>query len=222
MGGNPFGPAGAPEPVRARDLAWLLLAAATAAALLAPTSTAHPESAAPTLRGDVVRAGHEPEVVEPHTQWRGFLELRADTNVTAAYYQVCRVGQACFAPPTAAEKVEGRPGSSGAGSTAAVLFRFDTSTYLANGRPVDYEAGWRIGVTWLLEERLDNGTTQLVRFPLGPDVLSPECQGDAALACAEAHYLAFDIPAAGRDASSMAALPVLALALAALAARSRR
>lgn len=185
------------------------------AALLAGAApaSAHPESEAPLLRADVVRAGHEPATVLPHTQWIGFVELEAWTNVTAAYYQVCRVGQACFAPPTPAEMV---PSARHGGPS----FRFDTSTYLANGRPVDYQPGWRIGVTWLFEERLANGTTQMVRFPEGPDVLSPECQGDAVAACAEAHYLAFDIPAAGRESPSphLGAL-LAALACAALAAR---
>lgn len=185
-------------------LALLVLAAAPA--------SAHPESAAPSLRPDVVRAGHEPEVVLPHTQWRGFLELEPGSNVTAAYYQVCRVGQACFAPPTPADRI------------ANATFGFDTADYLANGEPVDYEAGWRIGVTWVLEERLSNGTTRLVRFPVGPDVLSPECQGDAAAACAEAHYLAFDIPAEERESPAVAAFPIGALlaAFAFVAARRRR
>lgn len=186
------------------------LAAAALALALSVPAAAHPESAAPSLRPDVVRAGHEPEAVQPHTQWKGFLELRPDTNVTAAYYQVCRVGDACFAPPAPAE----RHGSA---------FRFDTSDYLANGRPVDYEAGWRLGVTWLLEERLPNGTVQSVRFPAGPDVLSPDCQGDAALACAEAHYLAFDIPAETRGSPGLpAALAPIPLALAAARAARRR
>jgi hypothetical protein len=182
------------------------VAVATLTLLLAGTASAHPESAAPSLRTDVVRAGHEPEVVQPHTQWEGFLELTAGSNVTAAFYQVCRVGQACFAPPTPAHK----DGPS---------FRFDTSDYLANGRPVDYEPGWRIGVTWILEERLPNGTTASVRFPVGPDVNSPECQGEAALPCAEAHYLAFDIPAEERDSPGttstllFAALAAIAVAL---------
>jgi hypothetical protein len=201
-----------------RPASRLTLGLVALAALLAAAAPAHahPESEAPLLRDDVVRAGHEPETVLPHTQWVGFVELEAGTNVTAAYYQVCRVGQACFAPPTPATLVP----ASGQGGPS---FRFDTSTYLANGRPVDYQAGWRIGVTWLFEERLDNGTTQMVRFPEGPDVLAPECQGDAATACAEAHYLAFDIPAEGRESPVPPVLPLLAaLACAVLAARRTR
>jgi len=189
----------------------LVVGALLALAAVAAPAGAYPESAAPSLRPDVLRAGHAPEVVAPHTQWQGFLELRPDSNVTAAFYQVCRVGQACFAPPAPATDVGDRS------------FRFDTSQYLANGRPVDYQPGWRLGVTWLLEERLPNGTTQTTRFPVGPDVLAPDCQGEAALACAEAHYLAFDLPADDRPSPSLP-LPtvLLALALVAVACASRR
>lgn len=187
--------------------------AALAAALgLAPIADGHPESAAPALRSDVVRAGHEPEVVQPHSQWRGFLELRDGHDVTAAFYQVCRVGDACFAPPAPATAVgEGR-------------FEFDTSEYLANGRPVDYEAGWRLGVTWVLEERQANGSTMAVRFPAGPDLASPECMGDAALACSEQHYLAFDVAgkAGGRGAPSAGVGALATLSLLAAASQSRR
>ncbi|MHB1261213.1 MAG: hypothetical protein ACYC2H_05805 [Thermoplasmatota archaeon] len=182
----------------------------TLAAVAAPAG-AHPESAAPSLRPDVLRAGHLPEAVAPHTQWQGFIDLLPESSVTAAYYQVCRVGQACFAPPAPATEVGNKS------------FRFDTSQYLANGRPVDYQPGWRLGVTWLLEERLPNGTTQAVRFPAGPDVLAPECQGQAALSCAEAHYLAFDLPAEERSSPGMRiSVGLLALTLAAFAAARRR
>ena len=189
--------------------AWVgILVAMTA---LAFPAMAHPESDAPLLRADVVGAGHEPAVVAAHTQWQGFLELSPDSNVTSAFYQVCIVGQACFAPPAPAE----RDGNS---------FRFNTSTYLANGKPVDYQPSWHLGVTWLLEERLANGTTQTVRFPVGPDVLSAECQGEAALACAEAHYLTFDIAGKPRESPGLPALGllVLPLALAAILGRRRR
>jgi hypothetical protein len=215
-GNNPFARATQRSRVQARCRAALVLAALAGLALLAgmPSAAAHPESAAPSLRPDVVRAGHEPAVVQPHTQWQGFIDLRAGTNVTSAYYQVCRVGQACFAPPTpAAALVQG---------DGTVTFRFDTSTYLANGQPVDYEPGWRVGVTWVLEERLSNGTFQSTRFPEGPDILSEECQGGAASACAEAHYLAFDI--ADAPTKEAPALPAsgLAGAFAAAAALARR
>lgn len=198
--------------MQARARPVVAIAALAALLAVAAPSGAHPESAAPSLRPDVVRAGHDPEVVEPHTQWQGFLELREDTNVTAAYYQVCRVGQACFAPPTPADRLHRDLAST-------VTFRFDTSTYLANGQPVDYEPGWRIGVKWILEERADDGSTRVAYFPDGPEVESPACQGDAAMACAEAHYLAFDIRDGDRGSPSPSPLSVLlAISVAAVAA----
>src|SRR5207249_4620623 len=105
---------------------------------------AHAESEAPALRPDVLAAGHEPAVVPPHTQWRGFLQLRPGSNVTVAYYQICRVGAACFAPPAPAAR---------GGDT----FRFDTTDYTVNGRPVDYQPGWRLGVVWRLNETRPGG-----------------------------------------------------------------
>jgi hypothetical protein len=145
----------------------------------------------------------------PHSQWQGFLQLRPDSNVTAARYQICRVGDTCFAPPTAAT-------AAGNGT-----FRFDTNGYLANGRPVDYQAGWRLGVKWLLDERLANGTMRTVDFPAGPDLTAPGCEGDAALACNEAHYLAFDMPAASKPAPSLLGswVAIATLAVAALVRR---
>ncbi|MEA3166979.1 MAG: hypothetical protein QOJ26_1863 [Thermoplasmata archaeon] len=170
----------------------LAMAALAAFAIIAPAE-AHPESAAPSLRADVIAVGHSPAVVPPHTQWSGFLQLSADSDVTAAYYQVCRVGDACFAPPTLATKVGDR-------------FEFDTNDYLANGRPVDYEPGWRLGVTWVLQEPAANGTMMSTRFPEGPDLASQACQGDAASSCAEQHYFVFDIPVEEKPAPS---IPVL-------------
>jgi hypothetical protein len=184
------------------------LAVAAALCLVAGPTQAHPESAAPSLRSDVVAAGHSPDVVPPHSQWMGFLDLAPGSNVTSAYYQVCRVGEACFAPPTLAIRDGDR-------------FKFHSSDYLANGRAVDYQAGWHLGVTWVLEETAANGTSRSLRFPEGPDLASAECQGDAALACAEAHYFVFDVAAGPKAAPSPPGL-WLALALAALAAALRK
>jgi len=161
---------------------WLMAVGVAMLAAL-PMAVAHAESEAPALRPDVVAAGHEPAVVQPHTQWRGFLTLAPGSNVTGAFYQVCRVGAACFAPPTAAVR-EG------------ATFRFDTSDYKVAGRPVDYQPGWRLGVVWLLNETAADGTATVATFPDGPDLSSPGCAGDAAASCAEAHYLAFDVAAA--------------------------
>lgn len=188
-----------------------LAVAAGLAALLAcaPSASAHDEAAAPDLRPDVVRAWHEPAVVEPHTQWRGFIAFAPTSNVTAASYQICQVGKTCFAPPTPADRL-------GNGT-----FGFDTSDYTVGGRPVDYEAGWRLGVKWFLTETRDTGNAT-VEFPGGPDLSSPQCAGDAALACSEAHYLSFDMPAASKDASAGAAALAGLAAAVALALPRRR
>jgi hypothetical protein len=179
---------------------WLALACAMAAAVPA---SAHPESAAAALRPDVVAAWHEPADLEPHTQWEGFLQLSSESNVTAASYQICRVGQTCFAPPTPAERL------------ANGTWRFDTADYTVNGSPVDYEPGWRLGVKWWLTE----AGNRTVEFPSGPELASVACSGDAALPCAEAHYLAFDLPAAAKGAPGLP--PLLFLAALALAAALR-
>lgn len=188
---------------------WSLVALLLAtAAAVGPAASAHPESAAPSLRPDVVAAWHEPAAVEPHTQWHGYLRLEPSTNVTAAAYQICRVGQTCFAPPAPAHRLENG------------TWAFDTADYLANGRPVDYGAGWRLGVKWWLTEARPEGNAT-VEFPQGPDVTSDACSGDAALGCAESHYLAFEVAAAGKGAPAPAA-GWAALGLAALAAAARR
>jgi hypothetical protein len=179
---------------------------------LAPVAAAYDEQDAGLLRPDVARAGHTPETVQPHTQWHGFLVLRPGHAVVSAQYQICRVGQACFAPPAPAAR-EGND-----------TFTFSTAAYLANGKPVDYQAGWRIGVQWILTERNATGGTRQAAFPEGPGPTDPACAGDQqALACQERHYLAFEMPPAPKAAPAPA-LPLLALLLLGLGAvgRSRR
>ncbi|MCA1810454.1 MAG: hypothetical protein LC623_00380 [Halobacteriales archaeon] len=188
-----------------RWLAGLLLVA------LLPPAAAHAEQDAALLRPDVLRAGHAPDAVEPHRQWTGFLVLRPGHNVTAAQYQICRVGQACFAPPSPATRVGND------------TFAFDTADYKANGKPVDYQPGWRIGVQWVLTEGAGNATRQSL-FPQGPGPGDPACAGDAAaLACQEQHYLAFDMaPVAKESPAQGVALPVAALLALGVAGRARR
>lgn len=185
-------------------LGALLLAAAPAAAV--------DESEAASLRDDVLWTWHEPEVPQPHAQWHGFIQLHPATDVVAVHYQVCRVGQACFAPPTAA-KAQGEQ-----------VYAFDTSDYKANGQPVDYQAGWRLGVKWFLDEQRENGTVVTAEFPSGPDLSSPECAGDAAMACSERHYFVFTMGGPTGKPSPGMGLPALLVLLAvalALASRSR-
>jgi hypothetical protein len=170
---------------------------------LLPVAAAHAEADAGLLRPDVLRAGHAPEMVQAHTQWQGFLVLRPGHSVTAAQYQICRVGSACFAPPAPARRV------------GDDTFTFETAAYQAGGKPIDYQPGWRLGVQWILTERAGNATRQTL-FPEGPSPTDAGCAGDQmALACQERHYLAFDVaPAAkGAPAPGLAAVLVgLALA----------
>src|SRR5688500_3176952 len=77
---------------------------ALAVLLATPSAVAYDETEAPSLRADVLFVWHEPETPRPHTQWRGFIQMHPASNVTEAHYQVCRVGQACFAPPTLADR----------------------------------------------------------------------------------------------------------------------
>lgn len=163
--------------------------------LLAGPAAAYAEGEAPTVDPRIAATWHEPAVVRPGQQWEGFLRPAEGANVTSALYQVCEVGRQCFAPPTAAERLPNG------------TFRFHTSDYRAAGRPVEWEAGWRVGVKWCLAEGgADPGSCGWV----------PSQEGDDP----EMHYFAFDIPG-GDKGSPAPALGVLAVALLAAAARRR-
>ena len=182
-------------------LRLLAILCAVAAALAAP-ALAHSEAAAPSLDPRVEAAWHEPAVVEPHTQWQGFLQLRTGADVVSASYQICRVGLACFAPPAQAVRdVDG-------------ALRFDTTDYTVAGpdgaRPVDYQAGWRVGVKWLLTDAGGNTTS------LPP---SAHCAADAGAECLEAEYLAFDIASPASRSTPLGPLSLLGVAAALMVAR---
>jgi hypothetical protein len=175
---------------------------------LAMPAAAYDEADAGLLRPDMVlSAGHLPTRVPAHTQWQGILTLRPGNHVLSAQYQVCRVGQACFAPPAPAQRH---------GDT----FVFDTANYTAGGRSVDYQAGWRIGVQWLLTEDAGMNETRTETFPEGRDLSGAGCAADP-LGCQETHYIAFDMEPAAHAAPGAAVLPVAALLLGAAGARRR-
>ncbi len=167
-------------------LVLVLVAAATL-----PPATGWSELEAPRLDSRVLQAGHAPDVVQPHMQWNGYVVVSEASNVTDVSYQVCRVGFSCFAPPAPAQ-----PRGSG-------IWTFDTANYTVAGpegsKPVDYQAGWRIGVTWIL--RAENGTTWSV-----PPVHT--CGPADAARCLEDDYLVFQI------AQSPTGIPNLSGALA--------
>lgn len=157
--------------------------AAIALALLIalPAASAYEEEEAPRVRlyeaglDDVARVWHEPEIVQPGTQWEGFIQFRDGHRVMEVLYQICDVGRVCFAPPTPAEQIDNN------------TWTFNTTDYRGSGadRPIHYEAGWRIGTQYILTEETDNGTVTR-KFPEGLE--KPEDL--------EFHYFAFDMPEA--------------------------
>ncbi len=180
---------------------WLLVGLL----LVAPAAAVEESAAAEvrleeTGRDDVVAVWHEPDEVQPGSQWTGHIQFRAHHNVSNVLYQICRVGTYCFAPPTPAERLN------------ETVWRFDTSNYIqpGSGKPVRYEAGWRVGYQFLLEEpdpageSGDDNGTHVTLFPHGIEASDPACQGaDAWIACAETHYFAFTVagePDDGRGA----------------------
>lgn len=154
-------------------LAALLLA-------LAPSASAVTEGDAPNLRSDVGRAWHAPPTLEPGKQWQGFLALIPGHAAENVSFQICRVGEVCFTSPVPAQRVNN------------TTWTFDTSTYLVGGTTIDWQPGWRIGVQWILQERLPDGSVERHAFPEGVPLDSPECASDA-LGCAETHYIVLDV-----------------------------
>lgn len=173
-------------------LAVLLLVAAPAAAV--------PEQDAAAASPLVLRAWHEPAEVVPGQQWHGFLQLAPGPVPARVGYQVCNAGDGyCFAPTHDAQQSPNN------------TYRFDTTDYLASdGRPVDWQAGWRVGVRWFLADESGNGTW-IPRAPPGP----------AEEVAIEDLYLTFDIPGGQANGAPSVASPLLLAGLA-LAALLRR
>ena len=178
---------------RAAGLLALLLLAAPAAGV--------PERDAWSTHPAVSEAWHEPALVRPGEQWRGYLQLKPGFDYARVGYQVCNAGDGfCFAPTHDAQAL-------GNGT-----YRFDTSDYLAGGRPVDWQPGWRVGVRWFLadEDRPDSNGTWVPRAPPSPTEEVP----------IEDLYLTFDIP--GEPARGAPAPAFLLLAFAVLGAAALR
>lgn len=151
-----------------------------AALLLVPLASAYEEEEAPRIRvvergvDDVAAVWHEPEVVQPGTQWNGFIQFREGHGILNVSFQICDVGRVCFAAPVEAERLND------------TTWTFDTNSYQNLGGAINYKAGWRLGTQFILAERMANGTVETYKFPEGienPDDL-------------EYHYFAFDMPPA--------------------------
>lgn len=178
---------------------------------LMPNALAYDEDEAPRVRleqaskADVVAVWHTPSTVMPGQQWQGFIRFLPPHGVENAHYQICRVGYSCFAPPAPAQRIN------------ETTWSFDTKDYLPpGGRPIDWQAGWRVGTQFILSERLANGTLVQYKFPAGDT-------GDPLVSAAalEDHYFAFDMPAPSQGAPSPAvAASIIAVALVALRRRS--
>jgi hypothetical protein len=184
---NPFADAAERCRVRWAFLALLLLALAT----LVPSAAAVAEAEASSTHPDVLRAWHEPADVVPGTQWHGYLQLRPEASPAQVGYQICNAGDGyCFAP------------THDATSLGNGTYRFDTEDYLAsNGKPVDWQAGWRIGVRWFLADAQGNGTW-VPRAPPSPTEQVP----------IEDLYLTFAVPGEPGRGAAGTGFPFLATA----------
>ncbi|MFO1532122.1 MAG: hypothetical protein ABR562_00245 [Thermoplasmatota archaeon] len=151
--------------------AWLLTLV-----LLVPAGFAHDESQAGSLDARVLRAWHEPDGIAGSDTWRASIQLAPGSNVTSALFQVCLVGQACFAPPAPADAAGNR------------TFTFTSDHAGAAGGPVrlSSDSSHHVGVKWYLQA--SDGS--LAEFPPDPSAL-PECADAASLQCQEDHYLTF-------------------------------
>jgi hypothetical protein len=185
---------------------WVILATLTSLVLAIPAA-AVPESEAGQLwmaqngRPGVLAAGHAPAEVAPGAQWEGYLILEDTVTFEKVLFQICLVGKTCFAPPTPAHQADNR------------TWRFNTTAYRAPGTNalIDWEAGWHVGVRYVIEDRLANGTLRTTVFPHSDDLTA---------AGAEAHYLTFYIPDAPKRGAP--GLPLLAILAALLLAAVRR
>lgn len=144
-------------------------------------------------RPGVIGAGHEPRTIPPGTQWSGYITLAENVTFETVRFQICRVGQVCFAPPTPARQIDER------------TWGFNTTDYRAPGSGVliQWEAGWHLGVRYVIEDQLDNGTLRTTIFPASDDLTT---------AGAESHYLTLYI--AGQVAKPAPSIPLALLLIA--------
>lgn len=154
-------------------------------------------------RPGVITAGHEPPTIPPGTQWSGYITLADNVTFKTVRFQICRVGQVCFAPPTLARQIDER------------TWGFNTTDYRApgSGDLIRWEAGWHLGVRYVIEDQLDNGTLRTTVFPTSDDLTT---------AGAESHYLTLDIAGQPEKPAPGVQLALLLVALTVAATIRRR
>lgn len=151
----------------------------------------------------------EPTVVQAGTQFEGFIRFAPDYPVEDVTYQICEVGDACFAIGVPMEPVGDN------------TWRFDTADlpkYTNLPRPREYKEGEDIGFSffvYLPDVQREEG---FLPFPDQPKC-SAELPYEEWMACEETQYFVTTIAAGEKETPGLGLLPLLPLL--GLAARRR-
>ncbi len=197
----------------------VVLRAVLVALLLVPAAMAVPEADAPSIDSRIAEVWHTPDVPKPGSQWQGGIRLHEGHNVTQVLFQICRVGQACFAPPTAANTTDGD------------TWTFDTNQYRepVQGRPVQWGINqpheganeWQVGVQYFFvtDESGPGGEP----IPHGDGDLPPDdcVTEECYVAWSATHYFVFTMPGVVPEEHAPAMPLVWLLVGLALAGRAR-
>lgn len=157
--------------------------------LLIPAAAAHDPSDAAAVWSAEIGDGTATISVSPAApkageQFVALLELETDLDIASVTYQMCDVGQTCFAIGYPV------PQQADGSYLLATADEWMHSEFMADGELRTFAAGERIGWQYFIELADDNGT--VLTFPHGEecDVFAPD---DEWLACQESHYFAVDI-----------------------------
>lgn len=197
-----------------------MLRAALLALLLVPMAMAVPEADAPQIDSRIAEVWHTPDVPAPGTQWQGGIRLNEGHNVTEVRYQICRVGQSCFAPPTPASTVDG------------LTWSFDTAEYRepVQNRTVEWginqphegASDWDIGVQYFFIT--DDSKAGGEPIPHGDGDLPPDdCTSEECyLAWSASHYFVFTMPGTVAASDEGAPMPLAWLLIGLIIAARKR
>ncbi len=186
---------------------------------LLPLAGAVPESEASQVDPRLAAVWHNPDVPQPGQQWTGGVRLVDGHNVTQVLYQICRVGESCFAPPTPAIQQDVNSWS------------FDTNDYrdpvqdqpVAWGINLAHEDGdtWAVGVQYFFQTADNEPPGDAV--PAGIKELPPsDCTGECWIDWSASHYFVFTMPATTESTDRGAPGPgLLAIIGGLLVARAR-